>query len=71
MLFAAYIASEQEVSMIAFSTFTRFWCTPIHVKSKPSSDFALRQGLPKLVYKAHKRRGSYPIFERLIDVCSW
>jgi len=33
----------------------------------------LRHKLPKLVYKTcgYKRRGSYPIFERLIDVCSW
>jgi len=79
MLFAAYIAVEQEVIVtvikIACSVFTRFWCTPTHIQSKPSSNFALRHGLPKLVYKtcSHKRRGcgSYPIFERLIDVCSW
>jgi len=77
MFFADYIAVEQEVIvtviMIAFSIFTRFWCTPTHIQSKPSSNFALRYGLPKLVYKtcAHKRRGSYPIFERLIDVFSW
>jgi len=73
MLFAAYIPTEQEVIviviMIAFSIFTRFWCTPTHMQSQPSSNFALRHGLTKLVYKtlAHKRRGSCPIFERLID----
>jgi len=73
MLFAAYIPIEQEVIvtviMIAFSIFTRFWCTPTHIQSEPSSSFALRHGLSKLVYKTlgHKRRGSYPIFERLID----
>jgi len=77
MLFAAYIAVEQEVIvtviMIAFSIFTRFWCTLTHIQSKPSSNFALRHGLLKLVCKtcANKKRGSYPIFERLIDVCSW
>jgi len=77
MFFAAYIAVEQEVIvtviMIPFSIFTRFWCTPTHIQSKPSSNFALRHGLPKLVCNtcAHKRRGSYPIFERLIDICSW
>ena len=77
MFFADYIAVEQEVIvtviMIAFSIFTRFWCTPTHIQSKPSSNFALGHGLPKLDYKtcAHKRYGSYPIFERLIDVCSW
>jgi len=60
MLFAAYIPVEQEVIvtviMIAFSIFTRFWCTPTQVQSKPSSSFALRHRLPKLVYKtsAHK-----------------
>ena len=72
MLFAAYIPVEQEVIMIAFSIFTRFWCTPTHIQSKPSSNFALTHGLPKLVYKtcAHKRRESYPIFELLIDECS-
>jgi len=73
MLFTAYIPVEQEVIviviMIAFFIFTRFWCTPTYIQSKPSSNFALRHGLPKLVYKtlAHNRRGSYPIFERLID----
>jgi len=67
MLFAANTAVEQEtivaVIMIAFSIFTHFWCTPTHIQSKPSSNFALRHGLPKLVCKtlAHKRRGSYPI----------
>jgi len=77
MLFAACIPVEQEVIvtviMIAFSVFTRFWSTPPHTQSKPSSNFALKHGLPKLVYKtcAHRRRGSYPIFERLIGVCSW
>ena len=40
MLFADYIAVEQEVIvtviMIAFSIFSRFWCTPTHIQSKPS-----------------------------------
>ena len=47
------------------------WYIPTHVQSKPSSDFALRQRLPKLVYKtcAHIRRGSYPNLERRVDVC--
>jgi len=48
MLFAAYIAVEQEVIMIAFSTFTRFWCTPTHVKSKPSSDFWFKTRTPEV-----------------------
>jgi len=53
--------------------FTRFWCTPTLVQSKPSSDFALRRWLAKLVYKtcAHKKCGSYPVLERLVDLCSW
>jgi len=45
---------------------------PTHVQSKPSSDFTLlRHRLPKLVYLscAHIWRGSYPILERLVDVC--
>ena len=46
MLFAAYIPVEQEVivtvNMVAFSIFTRFWCTSTHIQSKPSSNFALR-----------------------------
>jgi len=49
--------------------FTRFWCTPTHVRSKPWSDFALlRHRLPKLVNKscAHIWRGSYSILERLV-----
>jgi len=35
-------------------------------------DFALRHRLQKLVYKtcAHVRRGTCPILERLVDVCS-
>jgi len=76
MLFVAFIPVKYEVIvtvvMIAFSIFMRFWCTPTLIKSKLSSNFALRHGPPKLVYKtcAHKRRGSYPMFERLIDVCS-
>jgi len=45
MLFAAYIAVEQEVIvaviMIVFSIFRRFWCTATHIQSKPSSNFAL------------------------------
>ena len=42
--------------MIAFSIFTRFWCTLTEIQSKPSSNFALRHGLPTLIYKtcAHK-----------------
>jgi len=76
MLLAADIAVDQEpfvTVMIAIFVFTCFWCTPTHVKSKPSSGFALRNRLPKLVYKtcAHKIRGSYPIYERLVEVCSW
>jgi len=77
MLFAVYIPVDQEVIvtviMIAFSIFTRFWCTPTHIQSKPNSNFALRHGLPKSVYKTceHKTHGSYPIFERLIGVFSW
>jgi len=73
MLFTACIPVEQEVIvtviMIEFSIFTCFWCTPTQIQSKPSSNFALRHVPPKLVYKtlAHKRRGSYPVFERLID----
>ena len=51
MHFSANIAVEQRVIvvviMIALLIFTRFWCTPPHVQSKPSSDFALRHGLPK------------------------
>jgi len=46
----------------AYTAFTRFWCTPTqHVQPKPSSDFALRHWLPKLVFCktfAHIRSGS-------------
>jgi len=49
MLFLDNIAVEQgvivAVFVIALFIFTRFWCTP-HVQSKPSRDFALRQGSP-------------------------
>jgi len=53
MLFETYVPVEQEmivtVIMTAFSMFTRFWWTPTHLQSKPSSNFALRHRLPKLV----------------------
>jgi len=45
MLFSVKTAVEQGVVtaiMIALFIFPRFWCTPTHVQSKPSSDFALR-----------------------------
>jgi len=45
LLFAANIAVEQEIIvaaiMIDIYVFTRISCTTIHVRSKPSSDFAL------------------------------
>jgi len=51
VLFAANIAVEQEIIvaaiMIDIYIFTLFSCTPIHVRSKPSSDFALRHRLQK------------------------
>jgi len=77
MLFAAYIPVEQEVIvtviMTVFSIFTRFWCTPTRIQSQPSSDFALKTTPEVGLHKTcvHKRRGSYPIFERLIDIWSW
>jgi len=72
MRFVAYIPVEQEVIvtviMIAFSIFAHFWCTLTQIQSKPSSNFASRHGLPKLVYKTcgHKTRGFYSSFERLM-----
>jgi len=51
MPFSANIAVEQgvivAVILIALFIFTHFWCTPTHVQSKPSSDFAPRHRLPK------------------------
>jgi len=51
MLFSANIAVEQGVIMttivIALFVFTRFWCTPTHVQSKPSCSLSLRHRLPK------------------------
>jgi len=45
MLFAADIAVEQDLTVgaitIAIFIFTRFSCTTTHVRSKPSSNFAL------------------------------
>jgi len=45
VLFAANIAVEQEIIVAAIVIdiyiFTRISCTPRHVRSKPSSDFAL------------------------------
>jgi len=45
MLFAAKIEADREPIVAAITivrfVFTRFWCTPTHVRSKPSSDFAL------------------------------
>jgi len=45
------ISVEQEVIVAAIKIvlfmFTRFWHTPTHVQSKPSSMFALRHRLPK------------------------
>jgi len=52
MRFSANIAVEQgvivAVIVIAFSIFTRFWCTPTHVQSKSSSDFDSRSRSTKL-----------------------
>jgi len=49
--YLANIAVEQGVIVaaiaIALFVFTRFWCTPAHVQSEPSSNFALRHPLPK------------------------
>jgi len=46
MLLAAYISVEQEAIVraitISLFIFTRFWCSPTHVQSTPSSKFALR-----------------------------
>jgi len=57
MLLAANIAVEQEVIVasirIALFIFTRFWYTPAHVQSKPSSKFALRQGFSNYGSQPH------------------
>jgi len=56
MLYSANVSAEQGVVLavivIALFIFTRFSCTPTHVQSKPSSDFALRHRLTKYVYKS-------------------
>jgi len=75
MLFAADIAVEQEVTetviMTAFFIFTRFWCTLTHVQLMRSNNLVLDTDSRSwsTFYKtcAHKRRESYPIFERLCD----
>ena len=65
MLFSANVSAEQGVilAVIVIARFIciRFWRTPTHVQSKPSSDFALRHWLTK----------SCPVLGRLADICSW
>ena len=55
------------VITIGLFIFTRFWCTPTHVKSKPSSDFASRHWLPKLVYTKLARIEDVVLIQFLSD----
>ena len=61
--------------MTAFFIFTRFWYMLTHVQSKPSNNLALDTDSRSwsTFYKtcARRRCESFPIFERLGDVCSW
>jgi len=76
MTFAANIAVDQEVIVAAIMVaFLYLHASDVHQHSFNRSRVAtllLRSYLPKLVYKtcAHISPGSYPILDRLVDVCS-